>query len=417
MLGFMPGFAYLGTCRSELATLPRRATPRARVPAGAVAIAGRPDRHLPGRHSGRLAPDRPHVVAAVRSRARPAGAHPARRSRAFRGRGRAPPGGNAAGSAPLFPGRRRSRSWRPGCSRRSRTRAGPGAAASAWAPRAPWIERACRAANRAARQSPRTRPCSSARSAGPRFGSWCPIHFAVAGADLGAVLHRADLGAWPVPAGVRVRARAGNVLAFTGPPRRLPRVPGGRRRDRRPRGARIAIHRPGGRLRRARRPAAACGRPSGASGRRAAAADLDGPAAPSAGRRGISSTLRVIPGPQDDHFTRGGPAPLLHGGVPRRLHLGPRRLPSRRPASRARRRVRDRVGRHAAGLHPGPAGRKPDRDGRRRPTTGGYPKIATVIRADVPRWRSSCPARAACASRPASVRALSLPGGSGSGPT
>ena len=38
MLGFLPGFAYLGDLAEELRT-PRRASPRARVPAGSVAIA------------------------------------------------------------------------------------------------------------------------------------------------------------------------------------------------------------------------------------------------------------------------------------------------------------------------------------------------------------------------------------------
>lgn len=38
-LGFVPGFAYLGPLPPEL-VLPRRATPRVRVPAGSVAIAG-----------------------------------------------------------------------------------------------------------------------------------------------------------------------------------------------------------------------------------------------------------------------------------------------------------------------------------------------------------------------------------------
>lgn len=40
MLGFAPGFAYLGLVPEAIA-LPRRATPRPRVPAGSVAIAGR----------------------------------------------------------------------------------------------------------------------------------------------------------------------------------------------------------------------------------------------------------------------------------------------------------------------------------------------------------------------------------------
>src|SRR6185295_2851803 len=47
-----------------------------------------------------------------------------------------------------------------------------------------------------------------------RFLSSTP--FAWTGADLGPVLHRADLGAWPVPRGSRVLARPGNVLAFAG---------------------------------------------------------------------------------------------------------------------------------------------------------------------------------------------------------
>jgi len=40
MLGFAPGFAYLGQVPAEL-ELPRRTTPRQRVPQGSVAIAGR----------------------------------------------------------------------------------------------------------------------------------------------------------------------------------------------------------------------------------------------------------------------------------------------------------------------------------------------------------------------------------------
>jgi KipI family sensor histidine kinase inhibitor len=39
MLGFLPGFAYLGSVDARIAA-PRRATPRVRVPAGSVGIAG-----------------------------------------------------------------------------------------------------------------------------------------------------------------------------------------------------------------------------------------------------------------------------------------------------------------------------------------------------------------------------------------
>jgi inhibitor of KinA len=39
MLGFLPGFAYMGTVNPRIAA-PRRPTPRMRVPAGSVGIAG-----------------------------------------------------------------------------------------------------------------------------------------------------------------------------------------------------------------------------------------------------------------------------------------------------------------------------------------------------------------------------------------
>ena len=40
MLGFLPGFAYLGIVDERIAT-PRRSTPRTSVPKGSVGIAGR----------------------------------------------------------------------------------------------------------------------------------------------------------------------------------------------------------------------------------------------------------------------------------------------------------------------------------------------------------------------------------------
>ena len=40
MLGFLPGFAYMGSVTEQIAS-PRRQTPRVRVPAGSVGIAGR----------------------------------------------------------------------------------------------------------------------------------------------------------------------------------------------------------------------------------------------------------------------------------------------------------------------------------------------------------------------------------------
>jgi biotin-dependent carboxylase-like uncharacterized protein len=51
---------------------------------------------------------------------------------------------------------------------------------------------------------------------GPTLRFLRTVRFALAGADLGATLERADLGLWPVPMGEAVLARAGNVLRFTG---------------------------------------------------------------------------------------------------------------------------------------------------------------------------------------------------------
>ena len=55
--GFAPGFAYL-TGLDPALHLPRRATPRTRVPAGAVAIAAEYTRRLPVAVARRLAPHR-----------------------------------------------------------------------------------------------------------------------------------------------------------------------------------------------------------------------------------------------------------------------------------------------------------------------------------------------------------------------
>jgi KipI family sensor histidine kinase inhibitor len=51
-IGFMPGFPYAGYLPEALAGLPRRETPRARVPAGSVAIAGRQTGVYPGESPG-----------------------------------------------------------------------------------------------------------------------------------------------------------------------------------------------------------------------------------------------------------------------------------------------------------------------------------------------------------------------------
>jgi biotin-dependent carboxylase-like uncharacterized protein len=214
---------------------------------------------------------------------------------------------------------------------------------------------------------------------GPTLRFLAPTRLAVLGADLQPVLHRDDLGPWPVPPGAAVLARPGNRLAFNG--RRagcraylalaggidVPVVLGSRATDL---AAGFGGHegralRAGDRL--------ALGPPRG---ERARVAPPTPPAGP--------LTLRVVLGPQDDHFTPASVARFLSGEYavtvasdrvgcrlegPPLGHLRGGEIPS-------------------DGMVPGSVQVPPDgrpivamADG---PTTGGYPKVATVIRADLP---------------------------------
>ena len=72
-LGFSPGFGYLTGLDPVLATVPRLAEPRLRVPAGTVAIAARAGRRLPQHVAGRMAAARAHLGRPVGPAAGPAG--------------------------------------------------------------------------------------------------------------------------------------------------------------------------------------------------------------------------------------------------------------------------------------------------------------------------------------------------------
>ena len=212
MLGFMPGFAYLGIAAAEART-PRRATPRVRVPAGSVAIAGRQTARLPRRRrpaAGTCSAAR-RCVSSIRWRDPPALIQPGDRVRFV-------PVGELPAPAVRVPvaaadGRPALEVLEPGLlttvqdvGRRGLPAAGRVAGPGAL--------------DAAARRAPRTR-CSATpgrrgagvHGRGPHAALPLATRFAVTGADLGAVLQREDLGAWPVPLGVRVLARAGNVLA------------------------------------------------------------------------------------------------------------------------------------------------------------------------------------------------------------
>jgi biotin-dependent carboxylase-like uncharacterized protein len=222
---------------------------------------------------------------------------------------------------------------------------------------------------------------------GPALRFLRTLRFAWAGADLGAVLERSDLGDWSVPAATAVLARPGNVLRFAG--RRhgcrayvafaggidAPPLMGSRSTDLT---AAFGGHqgralRAGDRL--------AVGSDRGAP-RPVATDSTSGDEAP---------TVRVVLGPQDDHFapatierflgaqwsvatTSDRAACRLAG--PRLEHAGPSEIASE-------------------GMVPGSIQVPPDgqpivmlADG---PTTGGYPKIATVVSGDLGRLAQSLP--------------------------
>jgi KipI family sensor histidine kinase inhibitor len=379
MLGFMPGFAYLGSLAPEL-HVPRRATPRTRVPAGSVAIAAGQTAvypaatpggwHLIGRTTvplfdpradppARIRPgDRVRFVAVARDGLPEP---PPRPGEAVRDDGF----GVEVLEAGLLttvqdPGRN---GWR---------RYGVGAAGAL-------DPRALAAANAAAGNAPGA-AALECTVAGPALRFRAAAFFAVAGADLGAVLHRADLGAWRVPLGARVRARPGNVLSFEG--RRegcrayvafgggldVPVVLGSRATDL-PGGF-------GGHAGRALREGDVLplARPVGDAAS-ARATPLTAPA-------GEATTLRVVLGPQDDFFT---------GDALRTLFAS--EYVVRETSDRVGCRLEGPALAHRAGseiasegMLPGciqvPPDGLPIVMGADGPTTGGYPKIATVIQAD-----------------------------------
>jgi biotin-dependent carboxylase-like uncharacterized protein len=214
------------------------------------------------------------------------------------------------------------------------------------------------------------------------------MRFAVVGADLGAVLERADLGNWPVPLDRMVVARAGNVLSL---------------RDRRA-GLRAYVALAGG----IDVPAVLGSRATdlvagfgGVEGRALRAGDLlalGPPASPPpdlarSAPEGSAGpvTLRVVLGPQDDRFS----ADALARFESETWEVGPL---SDRTACRLQGAALEHLGPGEIltdGMVPGCVQVPPDgrpivmlADG---PTTGGYPKIATVITVDLRRLAQLAP--------------------------
>lgn len=377
MLGFMPGFAYLGPLPEPL-HVPRRTTPRVRVPAGAVGIAGALTAVYPSASPGGWSLiGRAAAALFDPHRDPPSLVQPGDRVR-FERASELPaapattplPGPTGSSAIEVLQGGLLTTvqdlgrfGWR---------RHGVASAGAMDPP-------ALRAANLLVGNPPGA-AALECTVVGPELRILAPVWLALAGADLGAVLHREDLGPWPVPMGSAVLARPGNRLAFTG--RRagcrayvavaggieVPEVMGSRATDL---GAGF-----GGLAGRPLRAGDRLGTLGGGGDPVRTAA----PMPPNA----RSVTVRIILGPQDDHLTPESVARFL----------------SEEYALTA---ASDRVGcrldgpplEHARGgeivsdgMVPGSVQVPPDgqpivamADG---PTTGGYPKVGTVVGDDLP---------------------------------
>jgi KipI family sensor histidine kinase inhibitor len=384
MLGFMPGFAYLGLLPPALAT-PRQATPRVRVPAGAVAVAGRQTGIYPfatpggwnliGRTSLALFDPwaEPPALFAPGDRVR------------FRAVDTLPPADSPAPGADAGEGEEAAEVVTGGLLTTVQDPGRAGRRRLGVPPAGAWDLPALARANAAVGNPPGAAGLECTLQ-GPTLRFVRAVRVAVAGADLGATLERADLGTWDVPEGQAVLARPGNVLRLGGALRgcrayvalaggvAVPAALGSRSTDLSAGFGGLAGRalRAGDRLRVGA--VAANGRP-GARPR----APADGP------------ELRVVLGPQADAFRDDAVRALLGSdftvraesdrvgcrlGGPVLVHRGAREIVS-------------------DGMLPGciqvPPDGQPIVMGPDGPTTGGYPKIAVVIGADVPRLAQLAP--------------------------
>jgi KipI family sensor histidine kinase inhibitor len=377
MLGFRPGFAYLGWLPEPLRTK-RKATPRVRVPAGSVAVAALQTAIYPsGSAGGWNLIGRTSVELFDPARDPPVVIGPDDRVRFVPTREPLVDPGAAAPSPPWVEAAIEVLDGGLATTVQDRGRAGHRrfgvSAAGALDPLA-----AARA--NAAVDNPPGHAVLECTVAGPALRFLRPVRFAVAGADLGAVLERVDLGEWRVPPAVAALARPGNVLRFAG----------------RVSGCRAYVAFAGGLdvpVRMGSRSTDLTASFGGHEGRALCAGDRLAVGSSAAEPRGTANagwtdapdvaTVRVVAGPQDDHFapetlehfltaewnvatTSDRAACRLSGPVLE--HLGPSEISSE-------------------GMVPGSIQVPPDgqpivmlADG---PTTGGYPKIATVVSADL----------------------------------
>lgn len=376
MLGFRPGFAYLGWLPEALRTS-RRATPRVSVPAGSVAVAGVQTAVYPTASAGGWnLIGRTGAVLFDPLRDPPALLAPDDRVRFVPRADALTPNGEAADRAVLGAAivEVLDGGWlttvqdrgRPGFRRFGVSHAGA-------------LDPLAADAANAAVGNAGDAALLECTSGGPVLRFLAATRFAIAGADLGATLERADLGLWRVPLGTSVFARTGNVLRFG------ERVHGCR--------AYIAL---GGGVDVPRRLGSRStdlpGGFGGYEGRALRAGDrlslgwLAGvPGTTPLPDAADDAVVRVVLGPQDDHFAPAAIERFLaaewvvgpdsdRAGCrltgPALVHAGPSEIASE-------------------GMVPGSIQVPPDgrpivmlADG---PTTGGYPKIATVVSGDLAR--------------------------------
>ena len=377
MLGFVPGFAYLGSV-DESIVAPRRPNPRARVPAGSVGIAGRQTGIYPQESPGgwqivgrtRVRPfdalRTPQFLVEAGDRVRFVAVDSIDDTGEAPGASQPPPGHARGGLVVLRPGMLTTVQdlGRWGYQDRGVPVAGPMDAV------------AHRLAN-ACVGNAEDAATLEVTLLGPELRFEQDATFAVAGADLGVMLD----GAAVTPC-TAVRARAGATLRF------------GHRRS----GARASVAVQGG----IAVPAVLGSRAThvlsgmgGYSGRPLAAGDRLPLATSSTGvGRGRATAklpmpeggarLRVLPGPQDDFFD----AAALEQLQRTRFVISPQsnRMAYRLTGGTIRRALDREMISDATifgGLQVPPSG-EPILLMADRQTTGGYPQIATVITADLP---------------------------------
>lgn len=389
MLGFLPGFPYMGLVDAAIAA-PRKTTPRVRVAAGSVGIAGRQTGIYPRESPGgwqiigrtplslfdpRRVP--PALLApgdTVRFQPEPSAA----RAAATRGDLEASAVASTAGTQPRTgPGDRCITVIRPGLFTTIQD-LGRWGHQSLGVPVGGALDLVSHCAANAAVGNEAGAATLEATLSGPELRFECDARIAVAGADLGAILD-----ASPVPLHRPVRCRAGSVLRF-GERRRgarayiavdggiaVPPVLGSRAThagselggaDGRPlvAGQRLPVGAPGGSTRRVLPPAV-----------------LPAP--------GDGVVLRVLPGPQDGLFPSDALAVLERARFvvsPQSNRMGYRLAGGRVPRHDGREMISDATFTGAVQVPPSgePILLMADRQ-----TTGGYPQLAVVIAADLPR--------------------------------